>query len=128
MKAKTVKITSNNIISVLELASWSIDDQNKAIGADCSESVRTMRMQNFFQDSIVMIVDESGHSKNRMMNEVASWLYGADQHGDMIVGDIIFAVYRGNDFLPPENPELLKFFLMSKFPCLKEAEVSINEQ
>ncbi len=119
---KTVKITTDNEISILELSRWDIFTMEAAVGADCIEAVRTQRMLDLFQDSIVMIVDESGHVKNRPDNHVASVLYGADVHGYTIAGDVIFAVRRGPDDLPPENPELLKFFLKDHFPILREAK------
>lgn len=119
---KTVKITTDNEISILELTRWDISTMEAAIGADCTEAVKTQRMLDLFQDSIVMIVDESGHVKNRPDNQVASFLYGADIHGCTIPGDVIFAVRRGPDDLPPENPELLKFFLKDHFPILREAK------
>ena len=67
---KTVKITTDNEISILELTRWDISTMEAAIGADCTEAVRTQRMLDLFQDSIVMIVDESGHVKNRPDNQV----------------------------------------------------------
>lgn len=120
---KTVKITTDNKISVVELSKWDISTMEAAIGADCTEAVKTQRMLDLFQDSIVMIVDESGKVKKRPDNLVASFLYGADQHGCTIAGDVIFAVRRGPDDLPPENPELLKFFLKEYFPALREEGV-----
>ncbi len=108
---KTVKITTDNEISILELLEWNLSTMEAAIEADCTEAVKTQRMVDLFQDSIVMIVDESGHRKNKPDNLVASILYGVDIHGCPIAGDVIFAVRRGLDDLPPENPELLKYFL-----------------
>lgn len=119
---KTVKITTDNEISLLELPNWNISTMEAAIGARCTEAVKTQRMLDLFQDSIVMIVDESGKVNNRPDNPVASFLYGADQHGCTIAGDVIFAVRRGPDDLPPENPELLKFFLKDHFPMLRDAK------
>lgn len=121
---KTVKITTDNVISIAELPSWSLADQERQIGADCTETVKTQRMYDLFKDTIVMIVDESGQRKNLPENETASWLYGADIHGYTVVGDILFAVQRGPEIEPPENPELLMFFLKDHFPNLKEAEGS----
>lgn len=119
---KTVKITTDNVISLVELSKWDISTREAAIEADFTEGVKTQRMADLFQDSIVMIVDESGKIKNRPDNPVASFLYGADMHGCTIAGDVIFAVRRGPDDLPPENPELLKFFLKDHFPILREAK------
>lgn len=115
---KTVKITTDNEISILELSRWDIQTMRAAIEADCIEGVRTQRMVDLFQESIVMIVDESGQIKHRPDNPVASFLYGVDVHGCTIAGDVIFAVRKGPDDLPPEDPELLKSFLKNHFPIL----------
>ena len=63
--AKTVKITSINTISVVELPSWDVKTQGREIRTDCTETVKTQRMLDLFKDTIVMIVDESGLIKNR---------------------------------------------------------------
>ncbi len=120
--AKTVKITSINTIAVVELPSWDAENQGREIRADCTEIVKTQRMYDLFEDSVVMIVDESGKVKERPDNLVASLLYGADRHGCTIAGDIIFGVLRDANVLPPENPELLKFFLKDHFPMLRELQ------
>lgn len=117
---KTVKITTDNEISIVELSRWDISTMEAAIGARCTEAVKTQRMLDLFQDSIVMIVDESGKMDNKPDNLVASMLYGVDIHGCTIAGDVIFAVRRGPDDLPPENPELLKSFLKDHFFILWE--------
>ena len=62
--AKTVRITTDNRISVLDIP-WNLDKWEAAIGADCTEIVRTKRMLDFFGERIVMIVDESGSVKHR---------------------------------------------------------------
>ena len=124
--AKTVKITSINTISGVELPSWDVETQGREIGADCTETVKTQRMLDLFKDTIVMIVDESGLIKNRPMNPVASFLYGSDLHGSIIAGDVLFGVMRGPDILPPENPELLKFFLLDHFRELREVRGGVK--
>lgn len=126
--AKTVKITTDNEIYLVELSKWDIFTMEEAIGARCTEVVKTRRMLDLFQDSIVMIVDESGKVNNKPDNLVASILYGADEHGYTIAGDVIFGVRRGPNDLPPENPELLKFFLKDHFPMLREANEGKDEK
>ena len=116
---KTVKITTNNQISVMELPSWSLKDRAQAIGADCIEIVRTQRMYDFFEDMVVMIVDDSGLKENRTVNLVASFFYGVDQHGGVIAGDILLGVQRGSDVLPPDYAEELLQLLLLRFPMLQ---------
>lgn len=130
---KAVKITTDNRISVVELPSWSLEAQEKEIGADCTETVKTQIMYNLFQEMVVMIVDESGGIKKLPENPVASFLYGVQNHGCPIYGDVLFGVQRGPDILPLENPELVKFFLKDHFKVLQDAEdsrggVAENEQ
>lgn len=120
---ETVKITTDNKISVVEMPSWSLSEQEKVIGAECTELVKTQIMYDLFQETIVMIVDESGHVKNRAVNAVASYLYGYQIHGTPIVGDVIFGRQNGPDTLPLENADLVKFFLKDKFSYLQDAEV-----
>lgn len=117
---KTVKITTDNVISLVELSNWDVENQGWEIEADCTEIVKTQRMYDLFEDTIVMIVDESGLIKKRLMNPVASYLYGADLHGSIIAGDVLFGVMRESDILPLENPELLKVFLKGRLPMLRE--------
>lgn len=121
---KTVKITTDNEIFLVDLPEWNIDTQGAEIGADCTEIVKTQRMWYMFKDSIVMIVDESGRVNHKPDNFVASVLYGADMHGYPIAGDILFGIQRGPDVLPIENPELLVSFLCNTFAELKQAEMT----
>lgn len=92
--AKTVKITTNSHISVVEVP-WNVEAQGEMIGADCTETVKTQRMYDLLKDYVVMIVDESGLIKNRPDNLVASYLYGTDIHGCTIAGDVLFGIQRG---------------------------------
>lgn len=117
---KTVKITTDNKISVEELPNWSLGYWEKAIGADCTETVKTQIMYNLFWDRIVMIVDESGAVKGREINPVASFLYGILNHGVPICGDVLFARQDGPEILPLADAELVKFFLKDHFPFLEE--------
>ena len=119
--AKTVKITTDNHISVVEVP-WNVEAQVEMIGADCTETVKTQRMYDLLKDYVVMIVDESGLIKNRPDNLVASYLYGTDIHGCTIAGDVLFGIQRGPEILHPDDAEAMKNFLMQKFPGLSEAE------
>ncbi len=124
--AKTVKITTDNLISVVEVP-WDVLAQGKMIGADCIETVNTQRIYDLFQDYVVMIVDESGLIKNRPDNPVASYLYGADIHGCTIAGDVLFGIQKGQEILPPDDAESMKNFLMKQFEFLLEAKEKEKE-
>ena len=49
--AKTVKITTDNRISVVEVP-WDVEAQGEMIGADCTETVKTRRMYDLFKDYV----------------------------------------------------------------------------
>ena len=106
--AKTVKITTDNKISIVDIP-WTAEAKEKAICADCVETVK-----------VVMIVDESGIINNRPFNLAGSFLYGTQYHGAPIVGDILFGLQSGPEILPPENPEDIMHLLMMKIPELQE--------
>ena len=55
------------------------------IGADYVEIVKAHRLP----DGYVMIVDEDGKLKPNCVNAACSFLYGADGHGDPIVGNAL---------------------------------------
>ena len=40
MAFKTVKLTTDDTVSILELPVWNLDEWEKAIGADCTEHVK----------------------------------------------------------------------------------------
>lgn len=44
-------------------------------------------------DSTLMVVDEEGRLKNKPLNPVGCVLYGTQEHGEPIVGDIVLAEY-----------------------------------
>ena len=125
--ARTVKITTDNHISVVEVP-WNVKAQGKMIGADCTETVKTRRMYDLFKDYVVMIVDESGLIKNRPDNLAASYLYGADVHGCTIAGDVLFGIQKGPEILPPDDADAMKRLLMQQFPGLSETGGVVGEE
>ena len=116
---KTVKITTESRISVVELPNWNWKAQAKEIGAEYIEIVRTKRMYDLFGEKVVMIVDDSGLVENKQENPYASYLYGADQHGEIIAGDVLLGVQKGLDVFPLENPEKTLKVLALEFPILQ---------
>ena len=117
---KTIKITVENQILVVELPDWSYKEKAKAIGAEYLEVVRTKRMYNFFGDMVVMLIDDSGFAENKPVNPVASYFYGADEHGYTIAGDILLGVERSPYNFPLSHPETRKRLLIERFPMLRE--------
>ena len=117
---KTIKITTGNQISIVELLDWGLKEKAKAIGAEYLEIVRTKRMYDFFGDMVVMLIDDLGFAENKPVNQVASYFYGVDEHGGIIAGDILLGVERSPYNFPLKYPEAVKRLLMERFPSLWE--------
>lgn len=118
---KTVKVTPDNIISVIDVNFDDFRDLQKAVGGSF-EIVRTRTLYEMFKMPIVMLVDEEGLLKQKEINRLGSYFYDVDRHGWPILGDIVFAVETGEDLEAPDDAEALKVFLKMKFPYLKENE------
>lgn len=119
--AKTVILTTENKVSVVDIP-WGYEGWCKAIGGGCNivELVKTQRMFDLFNMPVLMIVDEEGLLRDQDLNFVASMLYGMDQHGNPIVGNVVFGIPSGPDILPPDDAEAIKAVLVNRFPFLQE--------
>ena len=117
---KTVKITTDNKISVIDVNFNDFRSIQRAIGGHF-EKVHTQLMADDFHDpSVIMLVDEEGLVKELPLNRVGSTLYGTARHGNPIVGDLIFAQVRGDDIVAPDDVEGLKERLLHTFTGLQE--------
>lgn len=118
---KTVKVTTDNIVSIINVDFDNFRDIQRAIDCDCFETVRTERMRTVFGDSnLIMIVDESGLLKDLPLNMLGCVLYGTNEHESPIVGDLIFARIQGEDLVGPDDPEQLKQVILDRFIGIKE--------
>lgn len=128
---KTVRITADNQVSVMDITPFERDGWYKAIGGGCDivETVKTQRMFDLLRMPVLMLVDEEGHLRGQELNLVASLLYGAQEHGCPIVGNVIFAVPDGPDILPlsEEDAEMVKGELMREFVFLEEEKQEERE-
>lgn len=118
---QTIKITTNNKISVINIDLNNYKEINKEIKCDISEVVKTRFMWDFFGQPVLMLVDEEGILKNLKLNSVGSYMYGTHLHGHPIVGDIIFAVPDGECLAGFENAKKIKKHLLVYFNFLQEA-------
>lgn len=119
---KTVKVTTDNKVSVIDVNFHDFRSIQRAIGGHF-ETVRTQLMADYFKDpSVIMLVDEEGLVKELPMNAVGSALYGTVSHGCPIVGNLIFARVQGDDIIAPENAEALKDRLLDTFDGLLKEE------
>ena len=112
---KTVKITTGNKISVIDVNFNDFRAVQRAIGGHF-ETVHTQLMADCFHDpSVIMLVDEEGLIKELPLNQVGSALYRG-----VIAGDLIFAQIRGEDIVAPDDPKGLKKRLLHTFIGLQE--------
>lgn len=120
MKQKTVKVTTDNKISLIDVNFSNFRSIQQAIGGHF-ETVHTQLMADYFKDpSVIMLVDEEGLLKGLPVNALGCALYGTPQHGYPIVGDLIFARIAGEDIIAPDDPEALKDRLFHTFLGLSE--------
>lgn len=122
---QAIKITTDNVISVVDIDLNDFRSINREIECSLNEVVKTQIMFNWFKGPVVMLVDEEGLLRRRKINSVGSYMYGTLYHGSPIVGDIIFAVPDGEYLTGFAEAERVKENLIIEFPFLKEAD---NEQ
>lgn len=101
--AKTIKITSNNEISVVDLDFDDYRAIQKVVGG-MFESVKTQRMFDYFGKPVMMLVDEEGILKQLPLNRTGSRFYGYP-----IVGDFILAVPTYEDIVAPDETDLIEW-------------------
>ena len=103
---KTVKVTPDNIISVIDVNFDDFRDLQKAVGGHF-ETVSTKTLYETFKMPMIMLVDEDGKMKQKEVNRLGSYFYDADRHGWPILGDIVFAIAAGEDIEAPDDAEAL---------------------
>ena len=64
MKTKTLKITTDDKISVIEVDVNNIKDLQNAIGGGLVEPVKTQKLWDYFKAPVLMLVDEEGLLKD----------------------------------------------------------------
>ena len=92
-----------------------MDEMRKVIDADTLELVRPQKLDREY----VMLVDERGRLKEKnYVNVVASWLYGAEQHGEPIVGHavILKAIPQNFTYMTYDEAKTVWRDLMDKVP------------
>ena len=117
---KTVKITTENKISIIDVDFDDYRSIQNAIGGGLIETVKTQKMWDYFKQPIMFICDEEGHPKHLPINRLGSWLYDTEKHGWPIAGDIIFAVPEGPEILGLENAAQTYVKLLDDFDYLEE--------
>lgn len=116
---KTVKITTDNKVSVIDVDFSDFRNIQRAIGG-YFEAVKTQKMFDYFKQPIMFLADEEGLVKYLPLNRFGSYLYGTERHGWPIAGDIILAVPCGEDILGLDDAESIKKQLLNDFEFLEE--------
>lgn len=98
MKTKTLKITTDDKISVIEVDVNNIKDLQNAIGGGLVEPVKTQKLWDYFKAPVLMLVDEEGLLKDLPLNFFGSIMYGTLVHGCPIVGDLILVLEVGEQW------------------------------
>lgn len=101
---KTIKVTTNNEISLVDVNFDDFKDIQRVIGGHF-EPVHTKRMLNYFGPGIILIVDEEGSLKGLPDNPLGCYFYGTSFHGEPIAGDFILAKVVGEDLTAPDGAE-----------------------
>ena len=99
---KTVKVTPDNIISIINVDFDDFRDLQKAVGGHF-ETVSTKTLYETFKMPMIMLVDEDGIMKQKEVNRLGSYFYDADRHGWPILGDVVFAIAAGEDIEAPDE-------------------------
>lgn len=119
---KTIKITADYKISIVDVDFDDYRSIQQAIGCDLFETVKTDLLVDFFNQPVMMLVDESGLIKGLKPNAVASYFYGFFEHGQVIVGDVIFAKPMGEDIVAPDDIKWMKEKLIRTYVHILEEE------
>lgn len=108
-----IRITAKLEVTVHEFPTGSYRQQNELlrelIGNNCDIYERVMPKRLYTDLCIVdhvtripgqcvsMLVDEEGRLKENMPNQIGSYLYETDKHGDPIMGNILFVGEKWSD-------------------------------
>ena len=118
---KTIKITTDNVISIIDVNFNDFHSIQNAIGGYI-ETVKTQKMWDYFKCPMMFLADEEGHLKKLPLNQLGSYFYDTERHGWPIAGDIILAVPFGEYIIGIDDVEVLKLKLLKDFKFLKEGK------
>lgn len=114
---KTIKITTDNKISIIDVDFGDYKAMQKAVGGYV-ETVSTEQMYDFFKRPVIMLVDEEGRMKELELNVIGTVFNGMVP----IVGDIVLAQpvgMYGEDMEGIGEPEETMQMLMQRFSFLE---------
>ena len=123
LKMKTIKITADNKISIVDVDFCHNRAIMDAMGGPV-EVVVTDELYNFFKCPVLMMLDKNGYKKDVIANTVASFLYGYIENAVPVLGDVILAQPAGErkgDLEGVGEPEEKMQMLMQRFGFLETA-------
>lgn len=88
---RTLKITSDNHLQVVEVDFNSGQDMEREIGGTFS-AVYSVRLRAYLDKAVYMIVDRDGRLKGLPMNPTGCYFHRTLQNGLPLVGDFFLAV------------------------------------
>ena len=91
--AKTLKITTDSRIQLVDVDFSRMEDITKELGGD-GERVCTQKLQDYFGPGAMMIVDEEGLLKRLPMNPVGSFFMGLPCTGIPLQGILSWRYWK----------------------------------
>lgn len=114
-----IKVTSDNIISVVEIDTSDYHSIIDCIGCDIFEVVGTELLRSYFSSDVVFCMDEDACFKELPVNFLGSYFYGTIIHQHPIRGDILFLVRNGPELCGFDSASVVVDFLVADFKRLK---------
>ena len=146
--SKIIKVSTDLEVTVHDYPEGMLETQNRQLceligdGCDMVENVMPKRLYNELGHSnhvkrsnskcVSMLIDEEGLLKDNEANLIGSYLYGVDQHGQWIVGNVLFVtdVYEGDGIsftgIEPETFEKLHEQLKNMAVAMKATVQSMK--
>lgn len=103
---RVIKVTTDKKISIIDLDMSNLEAIHNVIGG--FECVRTKDLLQFFQEDVIMVVDDNGFAKEKPYNPIASFFYPGD-----IVGDVLFVCEEHGEFVDFYDVDMQCIYLNS---------------
>lgn len=139
--SKIIKVSTDLEVTVHDFPQGNMREQNRAL-YELIEHVMPVRLYSELGHSnhvkrsnskcVSMLIDEEGLLKDNEANLIGSYLYGVDQHGQRIVGNVLFVtdVYEGDGIsftgIEPETFEKLHEQLKNMAVAMKATVQSMK--
>lgn len=124
---KTIKITADNYISVVDIDFDDYRSIQKELGG-YFEIISTQKLRSYFNGPIHMLVDEDGYRKELSVNQFATnfYYYG---YSTFIVGDVILCKILDDkkaNMTGLKGADKVMGILLKDFPYLRKRDVFVK--